>query len=101
LVSEYLLKFFPYEDLAIFELGGGNGTLASNILDFLKCHYPEVYDRTQYHIVEISPQLAERQRQLLLPKHPMLKITNRDIFLWDRQVSIPCFVLAAEVVVSD
>ncbi|KIM20204.1 hypothetical protein M408DRAFT_13123 [Serendipita vermifera MAFF 305830] len=98
LVSEYLLKYFPYEDLVIYEIGAGNGTLALNILDFLKAHYPEVYDRTQYHIVEISSRLAERQRNLLLPRHSMVKINNKDIFAWDTQVYSPCYFLAVEVV---
>lgn len=100
LVSEYLLKYFPYEDLVIYEIGAGNGTLALNILDFLKANYPEVYDRTQYHIVEISTRLAERQRSLLLPRHSMVKVTNEDIFTWDKQVYMPCYFLAVEVVVS-
>ena len=99
-MSEYLLKYFPYEDLVIYEIGAGNGTLALNILDFLKANYPEVYDRTQYHIVEISTRLAERQTNLLLPRHSMVKVTNEDIFTWDKQVCMPCYFLAVEVVVS-
>jgi hypothetical protein len=99
IVSEYLLRYFPYEDLVIYELGGGNGTLALNLLDFIKRDYPEVYDRTQYHIVEISAQLADRQRRLVSPRHPTIRITNSDILSWKTQVSVPCYVLAMEVVV--
>jgi SAM-dependent MidA family methyltransferase len=99
-VSEYLLKYFPYEDLVIYELGAGNGTLALNILDFLKQHYPEVYERTRYHIIEISSRLAERQRKILTPRHSMVTITNKDIFTWNQLVSGPCYFLAVEVVVS-
>lgn len=98
LVSEYLLKYYPYEDLVIYEIGAGNGTLALNVLDFLREHYPDAYDRTQYHIVEISPRLAERQRKLLLPRHPMVKINNQDIFSWSSPVAMPCYFLAIEVV---
>lgn len=98
-MSEYLLKYFPYEDLVIYELGAGNGTLALNILDFLRAHYPEVYDRTRYNIIEISPRLAERQRKLLNPRHHMVTVNNQDIFTWNKLVSGPCYFLAIEVVV--
>ncbi|KAG8838913.1 hypothetical protein FRC18_002141 [Serendipita sp. 400] len=98
LVSEYLLKYFPYEDLHIYEVGAGNGTLARNILDFFQRNYPEVYERTQYHIIEISPRLAERQRKLLLPQHPFVRIHNMDVFSWSVPVGSPCYFLAVEVV---
>ncbi|KAG8834559.1 hypothetical protein FRC17_008393 [Serendipita sp. 399] len=98
LVSEYLLKYFPYEDFLIYEVGAGNGTLARNILDFLQRNYPEVYDRTQYNIIEISPRLAERQRKLLLPRHPFVKIHNMDVFSWSTPIAAPCWFLAIEVV---
>jgi len=60
-VSEYLLKYFPYEDLVIYEIGAGNGTLAMDILDYIRSAYPEVYECTHYNIVEISGRLAKSQ----------------------------------------
>lgn len=98
LVSEYLLKYFPYEDLVIYETGAGNGTLALNVLDFLKEAYPAVYERTRYHIIEISPHLAGIQRNTL-QSHPMVDVYNQDVFQWKQQVLEPCFFLAMEVVV--
>ena len=98
LVSEYLLKYFPYEDLVIYEIGAGNGTLALNILDFLKEAYPEVYERTRYRIIEISPHLAGIQRDAL-QLHSMVEVYNQDVFQWKQQVPEPCFFLAMEVVV--
>ena len=100
LVSEYLLKYFPYEDFVIYEIGAGNGTLASNILDFLSSHYPEVYDRTRYTIIEISGNLVQKQKQKLRRKHPSVKVVHKSIFHWDIQEPAPCFFLAMEVVVS-
>ena len=47
--------------LHIYEIGGGGGTCAANVLDFLKQTVPEVYARTQYVSVEISWHLARRQ----------------------------------------
>ncbi|KIK61662.1 hypothetical protein GYMLUDRAFT_42682 [Collybiopsis luxurians FD-317 M1] len=98
LVSEYLLKYFPYEDFVIYEIGAGNGTLASNILDFLSSHYPEVYDRTRYTIIEISGNLVQKQKQKLHRKHPSVKVVHKSVFHWDVQEPAPCFFLAMEVV---
>lgn len=98
LVSEYLLKYFPYEDLVIYEIGAGNGTLATDILDFIQNEYPEVYERTHYNIVEISGRLARLQQKLLLPRHPCVNVTHKSIFHWDRREPSPCFFLAMEVI---
>ena len=79
-------------------MGAGNGTLALNVLDFLKEAYPAVYERTRYHIIEISPHLAEIQRNALR-SHSMVDVHNQDVFQWKQQVLEPCFFLAMEVVV--
>ncbi|GJE98574.1 SAM-dependent methyltransferase [Phanerochaete sordida] len=98
LVAEYLLKYFPYEDLVIYEIGAGNGTLARNILDYLREVHPEVYDRTRYNIIEISGNLASLQRKLLCEEHPCVKINHKSVFAWDTPEPSPCFFLAMEVV---
>lgn len=100
LAAEYLLKYFPYEDFVIYEIGAGNGTLARNILDYLRDEHPEVYDRTRYNIIEISGSLAELQRKLLCEDHPCVKITHKSAFKWDAPEPSPCFFLAMEVIVS-
>ncbi|KIJ61961.1 hypothetical protein HYDPIDRAFT_158522 [Hydnomerulius pinastri MD-312] len=101
LVSEYLLKYFPYEDFKIYEFGAGNGTLALNILDFLRAHYPEVYDRTLYTIIEISAPLARAQRTRLRRaghEQRTVNIEHRSVFSWTKTEHAPCYVLATEVV---
>ncbi|KAJ7717114.1 DUF185-domain-containing protein [Mycena maculata] len=98
LVSEYLLKYFPYEDFVIYEIGAGNGTLAMNILDYLRSNHPEVYDRTRYHIIEISENLVELQRKKLASAHPCVKVVHKSIFRWEKKEPAPCFVLAMEVI---
>lgn len=94
-----MLKYFPYEDFIIYEIGAGNGTLAMNILDFLRNEYPDVYERTRYHIIEISGKLANVQRQTLCKVHPCAKVSHKSIFRWDAKESAPCYFLAMEVVV--
>jgi len=95
------LKYFPYEDFVIYEIGAGNGTLAMNILDFLRENYPDVYDRTRYNIIEISGNLANLQRKKLHPHHPCVSVTHKSIFHWKTREPAPCFFVAMEVVVSN
>lgn len=49
----------------IVEVGGGNGTAALDALDWLEATAPDKYERTQYHIVEISAPFVLRQREQL------------------------------------
>jgi hypothetical protein len=100
LVAEYLLKYFPYEDFIIYEIGAGNGTLALNILDYIRGEHPEVYDRTRYNIVEISNNLVELQTEKLKPVHACVKIMHQSAFRWTRRECAPCFFVAMEVAVS-
>lgn len=99
-MSEYLLKYFPYEDFIIYEIGAGNGTLALDILDCIQKEYPEVYDRTRYHIIEISSSLAQQQKKRLSQRHPCAKVTHKSIFRWNIREPAPCFLVAMEVIVS-
>ncbi|KAI0079366.1 DUF185-domain-containing protein [Panus rudis PR-1116 ss-1] len=98
LVSEYLLKYFPYEDFVIYEIGAGNGTLAQDILDYIQQEYPEVYDRTRYNIIEISGNLAQLQREKLCGSHPCVTVHNKSVFHWQTLEPSPCYFVAMEVV---
>lgn len=100
-MSEYLLKHFPYEDFNVYEIGAGNGTLAMDILDYIQEEYPDVYDRTCYNIIEISPNLAKLQKRKLSKAHPCVKVTNKSIFHWTTREPSPCFFVAMEVIVSN
>lgn len=103
LVTNYKLTLFPYHDLIIYEMGAGNGTMMLNILDYIRDVDPEVYQRTKFKIIEISPALAGLQRGNLgrsihasgHAEHA--EIINRSIFDWDTYVHSPCFFLALEV----
>lgn len=96
---------YPYEDLIIYEMGGGNGTLMCNILSYIKQNEPDIYTRTQYKIIEISSQLALKQFSLALNQKLVsqgldttkLEIINKSIFRWDRTVEDHCFFIALEV----
>lgn len=99
LVAEYKLHLFPYHDLILYELGGGAGTLARDILDYIEECEPDVYARTRYHIVEISARLAAQQRERLAThaQHGVVHVVHRDFLQWKERVNDPCFVIALEV----
>lgn len=114
-MSEYKLTLYPYEDLIVYEIGAGNGTLMGDILDYIAEYEPEVYDRTRYRIVEISERLGDLQRGRARGgdgkaalKGPAtrkghadkVEVIHSSIFDWDKVVPEPCFFLAMEVLVS-
>lgn len=103
IVDNYMLSHHPYHDLIVYEMGAGNGTMVLNMLDHIRDIYPEVYERTQVRIIEISSSLAAMQSNRLLrdagarghASH--VEIINRSIFEWDTYVRDPCYFLALEV----
>lgn len=74
-----------------------------NILDFIRDFYPDVYQRTKYKIIEISPALVTLQTAQLGANAESrghtdhVEIINRSIFNWDTYVASPCYFLALEV----
>ncbi|KAF2739290.1 DUF185-domain-containing protein [Polyplosphaeria fusca] len=103
LVQDYMLNYYPYHDLNIYEMGAGNGTMMLNILDYIRDVHPEVYERTKFKIIEISDALATLQQQGLghstyaRGHSGKVDIVNRSIFDWNTYVSSPCYFLALEV----
>lgn len=90
----------------VYEVGGGTGTCAMNILATLKLHHPSIYERTQYHIVEISSELHKIQKSRLLDEfsdhvqcHHMsvFDMENRREELLNQQEKHHAFVIALEV----
>lgn len=51
----------PKDPLNIVEFGGGSGTCALNILNFLQWTHPDLYHTTTYTVIEISATLKECQ----------------------------------------
>ena len=103
LVTNYKLSYHPYQDLIIYEMGAGNGTLMLNILDYIRAFHPDVYDRTKFKIIEISAALASLQSDQLTRSASVrehgghVEVINCSIFDWDTYVPEPCYFLALEV----
>lgn len=53
----------------IIECGPGRGTLAYDLLAALQKERPNLYARTRYWLVEVSPALKQSQMRLLQPEH--------------------------------
>lgn len=105
LVNYKLNGNYPYNDLIIYEMGGGNGTLMCNVLGYIKENEPDIYARTHYKIIEILSQLALKQYKSALGAKltlqgldsTKLEIVNQSIFAWDKTMEEPCFFIALEV----
>ncbi|GAV67676.1 Methyltransf_28 domain-containing protein [Cephalotus follicularis] len=90
--------------LKIYEIGGGSGTCAKGILDYMKLNAPErVYNSMTYTSVEISPSLAELQKETVGEVHSHLtkfRVEHRDAADrsgWGYVQQQPCWVIMLEV----
>ncbi|KAG5518911.1 hypothetical protein PMAC_002442 [Pneumocystis sp. 'macacae'] len=103
LLAHYKLSYYPYDDLRIYEVGSGNGTLMFNILDYLRNVDPDVYTRTKYCAIEISHSLAAQQVKTLKSTksyhehQEKIEIVNKNIFDWNTLDPNPCFFILLEV----
>ncbi|CAM9667794.1 unnamed protein product, partial [Discosporangium mesarthrocarpum] len=88
------------QELVLYEVGGGTGTNALHVLNWLKERVPHLYARTEYTIVEISARLADRQRARVCSLHENCHVVNADMLEWGKSGSVehrPCFVMGFEV----
>ncbi|XP_031267502.1 protein arginine methyltransferase NDUFAF7 homolog, mitochondrial [Pistacia vera] len=90
--------------LKIYEIGGGSGTCAKGIMDYLKLNAPErVYNNMTYISVEISPSLAEIQKETVGQVHShssKFRVECRDAADrsgWGDVMQQPCWVIMLEV----
>ncbi|KAJ8774253.1 hypothetical protein K2173_009684 [Erythroxylum novogranatense] len=90
--------------LKIYEIGGGSGTCAKGIMDYIMLNAPaRVYNSMTYISVEISPSLAEIQRETVgeVGSHlSKFKVECRDAAVrsgWGDLDQQPCWVIMLEV----
>ncbi|ONM35222.1 hypothetical protein ZEAMMB73_Zm00001d042393 [Zea mays] len=90
--------------LKIYEIGGGSGTCAKCILDYMMLNAPpKVYNDMKYISVEISSSLAEKQLETVGEVQSHLSkftVEHRDAINrpgWGRTDPHPCWVLMLEV----
>jgi len=90
--------------LKIYEIGGGSGTCAKCILDYMMLNAPpKVYNDMKYISVEISSSLAKKQLETVgeVQSHlSKFSVEHRDATNrsgWGRKDPRPCWVLMLEV----
>ncbi|RAL38511.1 hypothetical protein DM860_002489 [Cuscuta australis] len=90
--------------LKIYEIGGGSGTCAKGILDYMKLNAPtRVYEAMKYTSVEISTALAAKQIQTVggVSSHASkFRVECRDAAVrsgWGKVKNEPCWVIMLEV----
>ena len=92
----------PDSDLILYELGAGNGSFMADSLTYIRDTHPELFVRTKYRIIEISPELARLQvaRAKELGVEGQVEVLREDFFDWNGDSEKGCFVIALEVLVS-
>jgi Putative S-adenosyl-L-methionine-dependent methyltransferase len=104
ILHQYRSHYYPRTNLCIYEIGGGNGTLMMNLLDYIYEHDPQVYAFMQYRVVEISQKLAQRQKRTLEESKyandhlQRVEIIQQDILTWSLPEQQPAYILAMEVI---
>jgi hypothetical protein len=88
--------------LLIYEIGGGNGTNARHILDWLRRHAPKTYASCHYSLLEFSPRLRDAQTAAVASHGAKrVSIVAADATDLDAAPIAPepraCFVLGLEV----
>lgn len=90
--------------LKIYEIGGGSGTCAKGIMDYIKLNAPtRVYNNMSYISVEISSSLAKRQMETVgdVQSHlSKFRVECRDAAEpsgWGEADQEPCWVIMLEV----
>lgn len=103
-VAEYILRTMdPSAPLKIYEVGGGTGTCANNILTYFKLRAPDVYKTMTYTSVEISAALAKKQKARVeaVKSHRGHFMVNCDSAsdprTWGTVNADPCYIVMFEV----
>ncbi|KAJ3216806.1 hypothetical protein HK099_005709 [Clydaea vesicula] len=97
ILTNYTLDKKGAKYLHIFEVGGGNGTLMLNILDFIRSNNFEIYQNMKYTIIEISDLLLLKQKEIKTHEG-RFQIIKKSIFDWETEFNDPCFFISMEVI---
>ncbi|KMT14868.1 hypothetical protein BVRB_3g065920 [Beta vulgaris subsp. vulgaris] len=104
-IAEAILRTANFSvPLKIYEIGGGSGTCAKGIMDYVMLNAPpRVYNNMTYISVEISPSLAEIQKETVgqVQSHKSrFRVECRDAADqngWGDVQQEPCWVIMLEV----
>lgn len=97
LVTTHRAKFDPREPVVIYDVGGGTGALAASVLDYLAEHFPGMYEKCEYHVIEMNPYLIPILRTRLVHHYHHVHIHHLSLLNWRQSETRRCFVLAIEL----
>ncbi|CAN8295559.1 unnamed protein product [Cochlearia groenlandica] len=90
--------------LKIYEIGGGSGTCAKGVMDYIMLNAPDrIYNSMTYTSIEISPSLAKIQKETVaqvgshLSKFRVECRDASDLSGWRNAEQQPCWVIMLEV----
>lgn len=89
--------FSATNPFALTEVGGGNGSCAIGILDFLRDNYPELYKHTRYEIIDVSKPFHEMQKKVLVNHASKVKLVNQNFFEYSRSSPAHGFFIGLEI----
>lgn len=73
-IAEKFVKEAVNKDLHnILEYAAGEGKIALAIINYLVQFYPQIYEKLTYYIIEISPQMRDKQKLALSPHMDKVK----------------------------
>jgi len=81
----------------ITEVGGGNGSCAVGILDFLRDNYPELYEHTRYEIIDVSKPFHETQKKVLVNHASKVRLVNQNFFEYSGSSTARGFFIGLEI----
>ncbi|RKO95356.1 DUF185-domain-containing protein, partial [Caulochytrium protostelioides] len=87
--------------LVVYEAGAGNGTLMADVLDYVAATAPAVYATMEYHVIEISGQLRDKQRARAAAKGHTARVAIHASSVLDMHgppEHRPCFVVGCEII---
>ncbi|EPY23556.1 hypothetical protein STCU_07661 [Strigomonas culicis] len=101
-LAEYMVttmraRFDPREPLVIYDVGAGTGALAVSLLDYLAEHFPEVYRRCEYHVIEQNPYLIQSLRRKLVHHYHHVRVHHLSMLNWRQAEPRRCIVLGVEL----
>ncbi|MEF3305516.1 class I SAM-dependent methyltransferase [Paenibacillus sp. GYB003] len=79
-MSRLAERYDPDRPIAVVEWGGGTGRLAGIVLDTIAARSPDLYERLDYVMIEISPYHRRLQREELR-RHRMVRHAEADDWL--------------------
>lgn len=92
-------SFSPSHPLHLCEIGGGNATCCTGVLNFLRDNHPKLYENTIYTSIDVSTSFIRNQRdKVSATGHAeKVKFVNKSIFDYETKLDGFGFVICLEL----